>query len=51
MRKIPSCPSPRKGIDGVFVPNEVNSEAAMRQLGVPREVRLRMGYVPRRKGS
>jgi len=24
-----------------------DSEAVMRQLGVPREVRLRMGYVPR----
>ena len=26
-----------------------DSEAIMRQLGVPREVRLRMGYTPRRK--
>jgi hypothetical protein len=26
-----------------------DSEAVMRQLGVPREVRLRMGYAPRRK--
>jgi hypothetical protein len=25
-----------------------DSEAVMRQMGVPREVRLRMGYVPRR---
>ena len=27
-----------------------DSEAVMRHLGVPREVRLRMGYVPRPKG-
>ncbi len=28
-----------------------DSEAVMRHLGVPREVRLRMGYTPRRKGG
>jgi hypothetical protein len=28
-----------------------DSEAVMRHLGVPREVRLRMGYTPRPKGG
>jgi hypothetical protein len=52
------CPSPRRALSAAgealwyyVIQREVcglrDSEAVMRQLGVPREVRLRMGYVPR----